>query len=74
MAAVTTTKVTDVINPQVMGDMIEAKIAAQNKLIPYAKVDDSLEGVPGDTKTVPMWKYVGDAEDFDPETAADTDT
>ena len=50
-----------------------SKIAAQNKLIPYAKVDDSLEGVPGDTKTVPMWKYVGDAEDFDPETAADTD-
>ena len=50
MAAVTTTKVTDVINPQVMGDMIEAKIAAQNKLIPYAKVDDSLEGVPGGHK------------------------
>lgn len=73
MPAVTTTKLSDVINPQVMGDMIEAKIAARNKLIPYAKVDDSLEGVPGDTKTVPMWKYVGDAEDFDPETAADTD-
>ena len=73
MAAVTTTKTSDVINPQVMGDMIEAKITAQNKLLPYAKVDTTLQGVPGDTKTVPVWKYIGDAEDFDPETSADTD-
>ena len=44
------TKLNDVINPQVMGDMIEAKINAQAKLIPYAKVDTTLQGVPGDTK------------------------
>lgn len=61
------TKLNDIINPQVMGDMIEAKITAQAKLTPYAKVDDTLEGVPGDTKTVPSWNYIGDAEDFDPE-------
>ena len=47
--------------------MIEAKITAQAKLTPYAKVDTSLEGVPGDTKTVPSWNYIGDAQDFDPE-------
>lgn len=69
-----TTKLNDIINPEVMGNMIEAKINAQNKLIPYAKVDDTLEGVPGDTKTVPSWNYIGDAEDFNPETAADTDS
>ncbi len=57
------TKKTNVIVPQVMGDMIEAKITAQCKLTPYAKVDTSLEGVPGDTKTVPAWNYIGDAAD-----------
>ena len=51
------------INPEVMGDMINAKIEALAKLTPYAKVDTSLQGVPGDTKTVPSWNYIGDAED-----------
>lgn len=63
------TKIADIINPEVMGAMIEAKIDAQCKLTPYAKVDTTLQGVPGDTKTVPSWNYIGDAEDFDPENA-----
>lgn len=57
------TKLSNVINPQVMGDMINAKIEAQLKLTPYAKVDTTLVGVPGDTKTVPSWNYIGDAQD-----------
>lgn len=57
------TTLNDIINPQVMGDMVNAKIEAQCKLTPYAKVDTSLVGVPGDTKTVPCWDYIGDAED-----------
>lgn len=61
------TKLNDIINPQVMGDMIEAKTVALCKLTPYAKVDTTLQGTAGDTKTVPSWNYVGDAEDFDPE-------
>lgn len=69
-----TTKLTDLINPEVMGDMIEAKIEAQCKITPYARLDTSLEGVPGDTKTVPCWNYIGDAEDFDVEKAAETDS
>lgn len=40
------TKLSDVINPQVMGAMIEAKISALCKLTPYAKVDTTLQGVP----------------------------
>lgn len=68
------TILSDIINPQVMGDMIEAKITAQAKLIPYAKLDNSLEGVPGDTKTVPAWNYIGDAADFDPELGNEIDT
>lgn len=57
------TKMQDMINPEVMGDMLDAKIEAQLKLTPYARLDDTLEGVPGDTKTVPAWNYIGDAED-----------
>ena len=57
------TTMAQMINPEVMGDMINAKIEAQAKLVPYAKVDTSLVGVPGDTKTVPAWNYIGDAED-----------
>ena len=67
------TKLSDIINPQVMGDMIEAKIEAQAKLTPYAKVDTTLEGTAGDTKTVPAWNYIGDAEDFDVEAVAQND-
>ena len=57
------TMMSNMINPEVMGDMIGAKIEALAKLTPYAKVDRTLVGVPGDTKTVPSWNYIGDAED-----------
>jgi N4-gp56 family major capsid protein len=57
------TTMSNVINPQVMGDMIEAKIDALLKVTKYAKVDKTLQGVAGDTKTVPSWNYIGDAED-----------
>ena len=53
----------NMINPEVMGDMIGAKIEALLKITPYAKVDTTLQGVAGDTKTVPSWNYIGDAED-----------
>lgn len=57
------TKMAQMINPEVMGDMIDAKIEALLKITPYAKVDTTLVGVPGDTKTVPSWNYIGDAAD-----------
>lgn len=65
------TKISDVINPEVMADIIEAKVEAQCKLTPYAKVDTTLQGVAGDTVTVPSWNYIGDAEDFDVEAVND---
>lgn len=58
------TNLNDIINPQVMGDMIEAKIPHMLKFTPFAKVDNTLVGVPGDTKTVPSWNFVGAAEDL----------
>ena len=33
--------------PEVMKEMIAAKIAARNKIRRYAKVDNTLKGVPG---------------------------
>ena len=57
------TKLTNIINPEVMGDMIDAKIEAALKITPYAKLDTTLQGVAGDTKTVPSWNYIGDAAD-----------
>ena len=57
------TKMANMINPEVMGDMIEAKINAALKITPYAKLDTTLQGIAGDTKTVPSWNYIGDAVD-----------
>ena len=68
------TKLGNLINPQVMGDMINAKIEALLKFTPYAKVDTTLQGVAGDTKTVPSWNYIGDAEDFDVEAGNEMET
>lgn len=57
------TMMANMINPEVMGDMIGAKIEALLKVTKYAKVDTTLQGVAGDTKTVPSWNYIGDAVD-----------
>lgn len=51
------------INPQVMGDMISEKITKKLVVAPFAKVDESLVGVAGDTIVVPQYAYIGDAAD-----------
>ena len=58
-----TTKLANIINPEVMAPMINAKVEALCKITPYARVNTKLQGVPGDTLTIPSWEYVGDAED-----------
>lgn len=60
----TTTKLADIINPEVMGAMIGAKVEALCKLTPYARVNTKLQGAPGNTITVPSWKFIGEAEDI----------
>lgn len=57
------TKIADLINPEVMADMISASLPAAIRFSPLADLDYTLEGRPGDTITVPRYKYVGDAED-----------
>lgn len=59
-----TTMIADLINPQVMADMISAKVEKKIVVAPFAKVDTTLAGQPGDTITVPQYSYIGDAEDI----------
>lgn len=59
-----TTKLGDLINPQVMADMISGKIEKKIVVAPFAAVDTSLQGVPGNTITVPKYGYIGDAQDI----------
>lgn len=58
-----TTKVANMINPQVMADMISAELATKIKFAPLATVDTTLVGTPGNTITVPKFAYIGDAVD-----------
>lgn len=67
-----TTKLSDLINPQVMADMISAKIANKIVVAPFAKIDNTLVGVPGNTVTVPQYAYIGDAADIAEGDAAET--
>jgi N4-gp56 family major capsid protein len=64
--------ISDLINPQVMADMISAKVESKIVVAPFAKVDTSLVGVPGNTITVPQYAYIGDAEDIAEGIAAET--
>ena len=58
------TKIEDLIVPEVMADMISAKVEAKVIVSKIAKVDTSLVGQPGNEVTVPQYKYIGDAEDI----------
>ena len=57
------TKLSDMIDPEVMADMVSARIPKKLRVAPFAKIDDTLAGVPGDTITVPAYTYIGDAAD-----------
>lgn len=57
------TKLENLVNPEVMAQMVSAKLPKKIKFSPIAKVDSTLVGRPGDTITVPKYAYIGDAED-----------
>ena len=56
-----TTQFSNMINPEVMAEMISAKVAKKIAVIPFAKVDTTLEGQAGNTITIPVFGYIGDA-------------
>ena len=57
------TRIEDMIVPEVMADMISAKVEKKVIISKIAKVDTTLSGQPGNEVTVPQYKYIGDAED-----------
>lgn len=57
------TMLNDLINPQVMADMVSAKLSSKVRILPYAKLDTTLKGRAGDTITLPKFEYIGDAVD-----------
>ena len=59
------TKLESLIDPEVMAPMISGKLEKAIVATPFAKIDNTLEGQPGSTITVPKYEYIGDAEDVD---------
>ena len=57
------TKLSNLVNPEVMADIINAGLPAKIKFAPIANIDKTLVGIAGDTITVPKYEYIGDAED-----------
>ena len=55
------TKLEKMINPEVMSEMISAKVEKKVAIIPFAKMDTTLEGRAGNTITIPVFGYIGDA-------------
>lgn len=62
----------DVFDPQVVSDMINAKVSKKAVMTGYIKVDNTLVGNPGSTVTVPRWGYIGEAVDLEEGQPIDT--
>lgn len=60
----TQTKVADMVNPQVLTDIVSAKLPKLIKFTPLAYVERELVGQPGDEITVAQWTYIGDAAEI----------
>ena len=65
------TKLSNMINPEVLGAFLETKLVDAIKLSPLAVVGTELQGRAGNTLTLPTWQYIGDAADL-AEGVADT--
>ena len=61
----TMTNLENLINPEVMSQMISAKVAKKVAVMPFAKVDSTLQGQAGNTITIPVFGYIGDASNVE---------
>ena len=48
-----TTMLNNLVNPQVMADLVDKKLVDAMRFAPLATIDYTLQGVPGDTVTLP---------------------
>ena len=58
-----TTMLANLIDPQVLADVVDSKLIDYIRFAPLAEIDDTLEGRPGDTLTLPSFLYIGAASD-----------
>lgn len=58
-----TTMLAQMIDPEVMGQMLQAQLPQAVRFTSIAPIDTTLQGRPGDTITLPRYKYIGDAQD-----------
>lgn len=56
-----TTLLANLVDPEVMGALVEKKLVDYMKFAPLATIDTTLEGRPGDTISLPFYRYIGDA-------------
>ncbi len=59
-----TTKLQNLINPEVLSAFLETKMVDAIALSPLAVVGTELQGRAGNTLTLPTWQYIGDAKDL----------
>ena len=57
------TKLTNLIDPQVLADFLDVKMMDAIKFAPLCAVRTDLVGKPGDTLTLPKYAFIGLAED-----------
>ena len=56
-----TTLISNLVNPQVMADLVEAKLVDAMRFAPLCDISYELQGRPGDTIYLPVYSYIGDA-------------
>lgn len=56
-----TTKLANLVNPQVLADLIDVKLHDLIRFLPLAEVDSTLAGQPGSVLFLPAYSYIGDA-------------
>ena len=60
----TMTKLNNLLNPQVLSPMISAKVERKVSFLPFVKVDTTLTGQAGTTITIPVFDFIGSANDI----------
>ena len=67
------TYLNDLVDPEVMGSLIDKKLVDAMKFAPLATIDDTLVGQAGSTISLPVYSYIGDAATLAENTALTPD-